>query len=98
MQADLAAQVEDDEEEKRLWAGRGVGRGPLWVEGGEKRGQVSCILHFVALCIMLFCMLCCRLCCSVVPAVAKGRREAQAGVFCRCLFLHYIGLFCGSFV
>jgi len=55
MQADLAAQVEDDEGEKRLWAGRGVGRGPLWVEGGEKRGQVSCIL--------LRCVSCCVACC-----------------------------------
>ena len=35
-QADLAPQVFELEEASRsLWPGRGVGRGPLWVEGGE---------------------------------------------------------------
>jgi len=29
-----------DEGPGRLWQGRGAGRGPLWVEGGEKRAQV----------------------------------------------------------
>jgi hypothetical protein len=41
VQDNIADEVEKDEEGNgRLWAGRGVGRGPLWVEGGEKRGQV----------------------------------------------------------
>ena len=74
----------------RRWARPAVGRGRREARAG--------VLHFVALCIMLCCMLCCILCCSVVPAVGKGRREAQVGIFCRCLFLHYISLFCGSFV
>jgi len=46
VQDDIADQVEEDEDgNRRLWAGRGVGRGPLWVEGGEKRAQVCLPLH-----------------------------------------------------
>lgn len=40
--SNLAAAVHADEDgDKRLWPGRGVGRGPLWVEGGEGRAQVT---------------------------------------------------------
>ena len=39
-QADLAADVYENEDgDKRRWAGRGVGRGPLWLEGGENRAK-----------------------------------------------------------
>ena len=39
-----AARIQD-EGTGRLWQGRGVGRGPLWVEGGEKRAQVRMLLR-----------------------------------------------------
>ena len=32
---DMASFVEREEQPRQLWTGRGVGRGPLWVEGGE---------------------------------------------------------------
>jgi len=55
VQDKMADEVEEDEEgNRRLWAGRGVGRGPLWVEGGEKASVmhlVLCVCVCVCVCI-----------------------------------------------